>query len=101
MLGARAYTVGTDIVFGAGQYAPDHAEGRRLLAHELTHVVQADGPSGANSAAEAEADQTAEAVLRTTEPVRVMPSTWPRALLRQDVTEAERSLHGPFLGRPR
>jgi hypothetical protein len=37
---ARAYTVGRDIVFGAGQYAPHTAAGRRLLAHELTHVVQ-------------------------------------------------------------
>ena len=39
-LGARAYTVDTAIVFGAGQYAPANTEGRRLLAHELTHVVQ-------------------------------------------------------------
>lgn len=39
-MSALAYTVGRDIVFGAGQYAPDTATGRRLLAHELTHVVQ-------------------------------------------------------------
>ena len=37
---ARAYTHGDQVVFGAGQYAPDHAAGRRLLAHELAHVVQ-------------------------------------------------------------
>lgn len=37
---ALAYTVGRDIVFGAGQYAPGTSGGRRLLAHELTHVVQ-------------------------------------------------------------
>jgi hypothetical protein len=37
---ARAYTVGHDIVFGAGQYVPGTSEGRRLIAHELTHVVQ-------------------------------------------------------------
>ncbi|WP_224362372.1 eCIS core domain-containing protein [Hyalangium versicolor] len=37
---ARAYTIGRDIVFGAGQYQPDSEAGRRLLAHELTHVVQ-------------------------------------------------------------
>ncbi|MCP4307278.1 MAG: DUF4157 domain-containing protein, partial [bacterium] len=37
---ARAYTVGQDIVFGAGQYAPDARDGRKLLAHELTHVIQ-------------------------------------------------------------
>lgn len=37
---AQAYTVGNDVVFEAGRYAPDRAEGRRLLAHELTHVMQ-------------------------------------------------------------
>jgi hypothetical protein len=37
---ARAYTVGQDVVFGVGQYTPNSVEGRRLLAHELTHVVQ-------------------------------------------------------------
>lgn len=37
---ARAYTVGQDVVFGVGQYAPETAEGKKLLAHELTHVVQ-------------------------------------------------------------
>ena len=40
---ARAYTVGRDIAFAAGQYAPETTEGRRLLAHELTHVVQQTG----------------------------------------------------------
>jgi hypothetical protein len=39
-LGARAYTVGSDLVFEAGKYAPASAEGKRLLAHELAHVVQ-------------------------------------------------------------
>ena len=37
---ALAYTVGHDIVFSAGQFVPGTHEGRRLLAHELTHVVQ-------------------------------------------------------------
>ncbi|MET0649824.1 MAG: DUF4157 domain-containing protein [Pyrinomonadaceae bacterium] len=37
---AEAYTVGRDVVFGAGRYAPESTEGKRLLAHELTHVVQ-------------------------------------------------------------
>ncbi|HYT56317.1 MAG TPA: DUF4157 domain-containing protein [Verrucomicrobiae bacterium] len=39
-LRARAYTVGPDIAFGTGQYAPETSTGRRLLAHELAHVVQ-------------------------------------------------------------
>jgi outer membrane protein OmpA-like peptidoglycan-associated protein len=37
---AEAYAVGQNIVFGAGRFAPRTHEGRRLLAHELTHVVQ-------------------------------------------------------------
>jgi Domain of unknown function (DUF4157) len=37
---ASAYTVGSDIVFGEGRYAPQTLEGRRLLLHELAHVVQ-------------------------------------------------------------
>lgn len=37
---AHAYTVGHNIVFGPGRFAPGTQEGRRLIAHELTHVVQ-------------------------------------------------------------
>jgi hypothetical protein len=40
---ARAYTVGAHIVFDAGEYAPAGDEGKRLLAHEMTHVLQQDG----------------------------------------------------------
>jgi hypothetical protein len=39
-VGALAYTRGSDIVFREDQYRPDTFAGRRLLAHELTHVVQ-------------------------------------------------------------
>lgn len=44
--GARAYTRGSDIVFGAGQYSPGTAHGRRLLAHELAHVLQQQRGAG-------------------------------------------------------
>ncbi len=37
---ALAYTVGRDVVFGTEQYAPETMEGKELMAHELTHVVQ-------------------------------------------------------------
>lgn len=43
---ARAFTVGNDIFFANGEYAPDSAEGRKLLAHELTHVAQQGGGMG-------------------------------------------------------
>jgi hypothetical protein len=39
-LGARAYTVGSKVVFAVGRYAPESTAGRKLIAHELTHVVQ-------------------------------------------------------------
>jgi len=39
---AAAYTVGDDIVFDTGKYAPGTVPGRLLLAHELTHVIQQD-----------------------------------------------------------
>lgn len=39
-LNAQAYTLGQDIVFGPGQYAPGTTSGNRLLAHELTHTIQ-------------------------------------------------------------
>ena len=46
---ARAFTVGQDVVFGGGQYAPEIMEGQRLLAHELTHVVQQSGTQRHNN----------------------------------------------------
>lgn len=42
-LNALAYTVGSDVVFAAGQYEPRSAAGAHLLAHELTHVIQQEG----------------------------------------------------------
>ena len=40
---AKAYTMGRDVVFGARQFEPGTSEGRRLMAHELTHVIQQNG----------------------------------------------------------
>ncbi|MGH6919765.1 MAG: DUF4157 domain-containing protein, partial [Geminicoccaceae bacterium] len=42
-VGARAYTLGQDVVFGLGEYRPESDPGRRLIAHELTHVIQQTG----------------------------------------------------------
>jgi hypothetical protein len=72
-LGARAFTVGSDIHFGAGQYQPGGAAGDHLLAHEVAHTVQqqggAPGPqtklevSEPGDAAEQAADQFADHVV--------------------------------------
>jgi hypothetical protein len=45
-LNARAFTVGNNITFGAGQYQPSSNDGKRLIAHELTHVIQQGGARG-------------------------------------------------------
>ena len=42
-INARAFTIGRNIAFGAGQYSPETSSGKRLLAHELTHTVQQSG----------------------------------------------------------
>jgi hypothetical protein len=67
---ALAYTVGQSVVFGAGRFAPSSPSGRRLLAHELAHVVQQSGGAGpvegispADSSWEREADAAAGTVL--------------------------------------
>jgi hypothetical protein len=64
---ARAFSVGSHIVFNAGEYQPDSATGRQLLAHELTHVSQprtaiAQPFSRPGDASEREADAAANAV---------------------------------------
>lgn len=71
---ALAYTTGPNIVFGSGQYNPGSTSGQRLLAHELTHVVQQDrfgtptaqpklAVSQPGDASEREADAAASQVL--------------------------------------
>ena len=69
-VGARAYTVGSHVVMGAGEYRPTTAAGRRLLVHELAHVVQQAGSTAAvlgrltlgrpDTAQEREADHVAD-----------------------------------------
>ena len=72
---ARAFTVGSHIVFQDGEYAPSTHAGRRLLAHELTHVVQqsnvtqptaaavSQGISHPDDASERDADALADSLL--------------------------------------
>ena len=88
---ANAYTVGHDIVFGAGQYAPAGAKGKRLLAHELAHVVQQAAPHGATrggiseNALERQAGQFAEAATagKVTVPLASLAHSAPVAPARQ------------------
>lgn len=63
-IGARAFTLGRDIGFSTGQYAPESNEGRRLLAHELTHVVQ-QGAADITGAAPSLVRSSASGVMRS------------------------------------
>lgn len=73
-LRARAFATGSDIFFDSGRYRPDTNAGRRLIAHEVAHVVQQDfgrqgapgllhGVSPESPALEADADRSAAAAL--------------------------------------
>ncbi|HEV7588181.1 MAG TPA: DUF4157 domain-containing protein [Longimicrobium sp.] len=76
---ACAFTVGDHVVFGADAFAPSSPDGRRLLAHELAHVVQQSGGGGARpspaeaSALEAEAEHAAHARPGAHPPLRPRP----------------------------
>jgi hypothetical protein len=59
-LGARAFTVGSDVHFNSGEFAPGSREGDRLIAHELTHVVQAQRSGIQRKAEEGEDKNDAE-----------------------------------------
>lgn len=62
-LNAQAFTVGRDVYFARGQFTPDTADGRELIAHELTHTIQ----QGA-ATQEPEVHRIEARVVQTTEP---------------------------------
>jgi hypothetical protein len=82
-LGAKAFTTGSDIFFGEGQYDPHSSSGQELIAHEATHVVQqstgrVDGGSGMTVNApgdefEQEADDIASQVMRSPQEPTAQP----------------------------
>jgi hypothetical protein len=87
---ALAYTVGRDVVFGAGQHVPGTSAGQRLLAHELAHVVQQKGvsasllspmKSGSEHGLEKEAETVSTAIGQ--EQVSVLHQTQTLAIQRQ------------------
>jgi hypothetical protein len=104
-LQSSAYTVGRDIIFGAGQFAPHTAQGQRLLAHELTHVVQ-QGQSASSphrlvnspaDTAEVEADRISTSILTSSRnPIVVKVSAQRTATVQRQVSPEELM----FLPRP-
>ncbi|NTU65495.1 MAG: DUF4157 domain-containing protein [Chloroflexi bacterium] len=94
-LGASAYTQGHNIIFGAGRFAPQTRDGQRLLAHELTHVVQyehysARQPDRATASLEQEA-AAASLLVSAGFPIRIQHAAQPR-ILKDD------EAHGARLG---
>lgn len=72
-LQARAFAIGADIVFGAGEYAPGTTPGQTLLAHELAHVVQQAPGRHAPGASAAQAEREADAAARGHVPLSARP----------------------------
>jgi hypothetical protein len=98
-IGALAYTVGSNITFGGGRYQPSGHEGRRLLAHELTHVVQQGHATPANTGVNIGAGRIQPMIQRDTPTGQNTPTTnqgglsitkryEPDVVSRQEVTQA-------------
>ena len=60
-INANAYTAGNNIVFDSGKFSPESQQGKHLLAHELTHVVQQGGVENKISRQEADKKKQADA----------------------------------------
>ncbi len=72
---AEAYTVGNDVIFAGGRYAPSTPPGQRLIAHELVHVVQQRRGSGAGLAEDARLEAEARQAADAAAPGRPFPIT--------------------------
>lgn len=100
MIQAKAFTMGSDVFFGRGEYNPDSSSGKELLAHELAHTVQqgaapvqrtrqeTEAPIAASEVIEADAEASAGAPQPAAEPsdpaaaapaARLSPSSGPAA----------------------
>ena len=94
---AHAYTVGHNIVFGAGQYAPESTPGRQLMAHELTHVIQQSGwNSGGQLQGQLTINQPGDAFEREADVVagRVMAGMHARASFTRSFPALQRETSG-------
>ena len=112
-VGARAYTLGNDIHFGAGQYDPHSATGEHLLAHEVAHTVQQGSGaqrvqfkldvSSPGDALEHEADRAADAMVSGAQASVSFGSGVQRKIMRdaaavpKTVADAKPDIHLPDL----
>jgi hypothetical protein len=68
---ARAFAIGSDIAFGAGQFQPGTTEGQELIAHEVAHTLQPPDAGVINRAPTAEEEWTPLAPVAVTDPLRL------------------------------
>jgi hypothetical protein len=107
---AHAYTVGNDVVFQSGKYAPESDSGKRMIAHELTHVVQQrSGPVAGTPAPggikvshpadsfEQAADSSADRVMSSAPAAQLATAAAPASIQRQE--EEEEPVQGMFVQR--
>lgn len=91
---ALAYTVNQDIVFNAGQYSPHSTQGRQLLAHELTHVVQR-GKSRSDHAMAMSQTTSAVTISAAESPYEQEADAIAARIVNSDATLAARDLRHP------
>jgi hypothetical protein len=84
---ANAYAAGSHVVFAAGQYAPETREGRRLLAHELAHVVQQSGTSQQAAGASVQRDKAGKG----TAPPKIVQPVEPNKGQKKMIEDARRA----------
>jgi hypothetical protein len=92
---ARAYTVGRHIVFDHGAYAPHSSEGKKLLAHELTHVVQQAGTEVIPTRLGSEHDEAERVADRAAEGVAIQRDEEP-ALRRTPTSQVSCAKYAPL-----
>src|SRR3989442_7627568 len=108
---AHAYTVGSDLVFQSGQYAPESDSGKKMLAHELTHVVQQrSGPVAGTPAPggikishpsdtfEQAAESSADRAMSSQSPAPQSPAAATHASVQRE-GEEEEELQGSYVQR--
>lgn len=98
---ARAFTVGRQVVFGAGEYAPGTPSGQRLMAHELTHVIQQESGGVMVQRNGRGTSEFRESVPAT--PTEVRPNLWVGEVEREEFvpatgSTAERVIHAGRVG---
>ena len=91
---AKAFTIGHNVVFGAKEYAPQTVAGKRLLAHELTHVAQQKGQQKVQQKVSGQA--THNTLYKTNSPVQtamnrevIQRALLPTAQIKADIDEGK------------